>query len=39
MLSMPIAFDLSGELRMVKISSLKHETSQSSDGKGIDEEK
>ena len=39
MLSMPMAFDVSIELRMVKMSSLQHETLQSSDGKGVDEEK
>ena len=39
MLSMPIAFDVSRELRMIKMSSLQHETSQSSDGKGVDEKK
>ena len=36
---MPIAFDVSRELIMLKMSSLQHETSQRSDGKGVDEEK
>ena len=39
MLSMPIAFDMARELRLVKMSSLQHKTSQSSDGKGVDEKK
>ena len=39
MLSMPIAFDMSRELGMVKMFSLQHKTSQSSDGKGVNEEK
>ena len=39
MLSMSIAFDGSGDLRMVKMSSLQNETLQSNDGKAADEEK
>ena len=38
-MSMPIDFDESRELRIGKISFLQHETSQSSDGKYVDEEK
>ena len=39
MLSISIVLDMSRELRVVKMSSLQHETSQSGDGKRVYEEK
>ena len=35
MFSMPIVFDMSRDLRMVKMSSMQHETSQRIDGNGV----
>ena len=39
MFSMPIVFDMSRDLRMVKMSAMQHETSQRIDGNGVDEGK